>query len=63
MNVKSKHGGAQEESKLIKRYADQWCKDNGYPLQKREYVYWIKGYKKWKKKDNVHPRAIDGYGE
>ena len=39
MNAKSKHGGAQEESKLIKRYADQWCKDNGYPLQKREYGY------------------------
>ena len=24
---------------------------------------WLKGYKKWKKKDDVHPRAIDGYGE
>ena len=24
---------------------------------------WAKGYKKWKKKDDVHPRAIDGYGE
>ena len=24
---------------------------------------WLKGYKKWKKKDNDHPRAIDGYGE
>ena len=32
-------GGAREESKLIEKYADQWCKDNGYPLQKRKYVY------------------------
>ena len=37
-------GGAREESKLIEKYADQWCKDNGYPLLKRKYVY--KG--KWK---------------
>ena len=36
---KNKHGGAQEESRLIKKYADQWCRDNGYPIQKREYVY------------------------
>ena len=32
-------GGAREESKLIEKYADQWCKDNGYPLQRRKYVY------------------------
>ena len=31
-------GGAREESKLIAKYADQWCKDNGYPVQKRRYV-------------------------
>ena len=30
-------GGVRLESKLIKYYADQWCRDNGYPLQKREY--------------------------
>ena len=30
-------GGARLESKLIKYYADQWCRDNGYPLQEREY--------------------------
>ena len=30
-------GGARLESKLIKYYADQWCRDNGYPLQKRYY--------------------------
>jgi len=42
---KPKHGGAQEESKRIEQYADQWCKDNGYPLQRRRYVYqgkWVK---------------------
>ena len=44
-----KHGGAQEESKLIEKYADQWCKDNGYPLQKRKYVY--RG--KWVLKDSA----------
>jgi len=32
-------GGAREESKLIEKYADQWCTDHGYPLQKRKYVY------------------------
>ena len=39
-----KKGGAQLESKLIEQQADKWCKDNGYPLQKRRYVYrgkWI----------------------
>ena len=34
-----KLGGARKESKLIEKYADQWCKDNGYPLIKRKYVY------------------------
>ena len=37
-------GGAREESRLIEKHADKWCKDNGYPLQKRKYVYrgkWI----------------------
>ena len=23
------------ELKLIKKYANQWCKDNGYPIQKK----------------------------
>ena len=32
-------GRAKEESKLIEKYADQWCKDNGYPLLKRKYVF------------------------
>ena len=39
MKEKNKHGGARQESMRIKRYADQWCKDNGYPIQKRYYVY------------------------
>ena len=37
-------GGARLESKLIEKYADQWCRDNGYPIQKRKFVYkgkWI----------------------
>ena len=38
-NEKNKHGGAQEESMLIKQYANQWCKDNGYPIQTRYFVY------------------------
>ena len=37
MQVKKKHGGPTEESMLIKYYADQWCRDNGYPLQQRYY--------------------------
>ena len=36
MQIKKKHGGAQEESTSIKYHADKWCKDNGYPLQKRK---------------------------
>ena len=42
---KRKHGGAQVESKLIEKYADKWCKDNGYPIQRRKFVYkgkWVK---------------------
>ena len=36
MQKKNKHGGAQVESKLIEKYADQWCRDNGYPIIKRK---------------------------
>ena len=48
-NEKNKHGGAQVESKLIEKYADQWCRDNGYPVQRRKWVYkgkWIEVKKK-----------------
>ena len=33
-----KWGGSRLESKLIKKYADQWCRDNGYPIQRRQYL-------------------------
>tara|TARA_R100001132_G_C3203667_1_gene49842 strand:+ start:261 stop:428 length:168 start_codon:yes stop_codon:yes gene_type:complete len=32
-------GGARQESMMIKKRADQWCRDNGYPIQERRYVY------------------------
>ena len=35
MITKPRHGGAQEESMLIKKYADQWCRDNGYRITAR----------------------------
>jgi len=28
-----------KESKLIKKYADAWCRKNGYPLQERKPPY------------------------
>ena len=34
-----KWGGARSESKLIEKYADQWCRDNGYPVRKRVIRY------------------------
>ena len=37
--MKRKKGGTKLKSKLIDNHADQWCKDNGYPLIKRKYVY------------------------
>ena len=33
-----KWGGSQVESKLIKKYADEWCRNNGYPIKKRKHV-------------------------
>ncbi len=36
---KNNWGGRRSESKLIEKYADQWCRDNGYPLIKRKWVY------------------------
>jgi len=32
---KNNWGGAREDSKLIKKYADEWCRDNGYPIHQR----------------------------
>ena len=31
----SNWGGVRLKSKLIKKYADQWCRDNGYPIEKK----------------------------
>ena len=31
------HAATQEESRLIKKHADKWCRDNGYPIQRRKY--------------------------
>ena len=31
----SNWGGLRLKSKLIKKYADQWCRDNGYPIEKK----------------------------
>ena len=36
-------GGVRLECKVIQQRADQWCKDNGYPIQRRKY--WEK--RKW----------------
>ena len=47
MKIKYKTwGGVREESKVIKYLADKWCKDNGYPIQPRRYVYKGKMVKK-----------------
>ena len=42
-----KWGGSQQECKVIQRRADQWCRDNGYPIQRRKY--WQK--RKWTPKN------------
>jgi len=47
--MNKKWGGAQTESILVAKYADQWCKDNGYPIQKRRYV--SKKYERFKMAD------------
>ena len=52
MNEKNKPGnpnwgGNQQESQMIKKNADQWCRDNGYPIQRRKY--WQK--RKWTPKN------------
>ena len=44
-----KWGGNQQECKVIQRRADQWCRDNGYPIQRRKY--WEK--RKWTLKNEM----------
>jgi len=43
-------GGTQLECMVIQKRADQWCKDNGYPIQRSKY--WKR--RKWtrEKKNN-----------
>ena len=36
---KFKWGGVREECQMIKKHADKWCRDNGYPIRTRLYVY------------------------
>ena len=31
-------GGIREESKVIEYFANKWCRDNGYPIQRRKWV-------------------------
>ena len=50
--TKVKHGGAQKESKLIQKHADQWCRDNGYPIRKRKRTKYTQ-----KSKANNHFRS------
>ena len=38
MNEKNKHGGDRLDSQMIKKHADQWCRDNGYPIQRKKYA-------------------------
>jgi len=44
-------GGVHDESKVIVYLADKWCNDNGYPIQKRRYVYKGKMEKKNEKEN------------
>ena len=35
----------KKEKDRIEKFADKWCKDNGYPIQRQKYIYkgkWIK---------------------
>ena len=50
MNEKNKHGGNRLECKVIQQRADQWCKDNGYPIQRSKY---------WQKRKWTHNRIYE----
>ena len=43
-------GGNRLECKVIQRRADQWCKDNGYPIQRSKY---------WQKRKWTHNRIYE----
>jgi len=39
IKIKYNHwGGIREESKVIEYFANKWCTDNGYPIQRRKWV-------------------------
>ena len=50
MNEKNKKGGTLQECKVIQQRADQWCRDNGYPIQRRKY---------WEKRKWTHDRNYE----
>ena len=35
-NEKNNWGGKRQDCPVIETRADQWCKDNGYPIRKRK---------------------------
>ena len=43
---KNNWGGTRLECAVIQKRADQWCKDNGYPIQRSNY--WKR--RKWTRK-------------
>ena len=50
MSEKNKKSGNQQESQMIKKHADQWCRDNGYPIQRKKY---------WQKRRWTHNRNYE----
>ena len=50
MNEKNKRGSTPLESQMIKKHADQWCRDNGYPIQRKKY---------WQKRRWTHNRNYE----
>ena len=53
-------GGAREESQLIKKYADQWCTDNGYRITERVVQRGRKyGRNVSKKRQNADTQSVE----
>jgi hypothetical protein len=53
-------GGAREESQLIKKYADQWCTDNGYRITERVIQRGRKyGRNVSKKRQNADTQSVE----
>ena len=34
--MKNNWGGVRQESQVIRKIHDQWCRDNGYPIKARD---------------------------